>query len=87
MDLEDIFEGLFDREKHHRHHKKYERYPVRGGYRQGDNCSKCGETLAPGDRFCPSCGTPVTPTKPCIQCGHEISTQFNFCPQCGTRQQ
>src|SRR5262245_3395700 len=25
----------------------------------GTICAKCGETLSPGARFCPSCGTPL----------------------------
>ena len=27
-------------------------------------CSKCGAQLAPGTRFCPSCGTPYSSTGP-----------------------
>jgi phage shock protein C len=27
-------------------------------------CSKCGNQLAPGSRFCPSCGTPYAPHIP-----------------------
>ncbi|MUG98201.1 zinc-ribbon domain-containing protein [Scytonema sp. UIC 10036] len=54
-------------------------------------CSKCGNTIEIGDRFCEECGTPAMPkaTGGCEKCGasvEEIDPE-GFCSQCGFRQE
>lgn len=53
-------------------------------------CSNCGATLAPGQAFCATCGTPApapapaTPkTNVCNKCGSEVQDGAVFCPTCG----
>jgi len=52
------------------------------------SCSKCGETLQTGARFCSSCGAPTSkqqgvPLFPCHACGRQVSSQAASCPACG----
>lgn len=49
-------------------------------------CSGCGADLAPADRFCSECGTPVSPPARsfCSGCGVEIKPSAKFCAACGT---
>ncbi|MGZ8469370.1 MAG: protein kinase domain-containing protein [Gemmatirosa sp.] len=44
-------------------------------------CTRCGTTLAPGQRFCAACGAAV-PT-PCASCGVALAPDARFCPECG----
>src|SRR6185503_16940827 len=44
-------------------------------------CSKCGEILRPGDRFCGFCGNSVVG---CERCGAALGKLDRFCPRCGT---
>jgi class 3 adenylate cyclase len=46
-------------------------------------CSACGEELAPSQRFCGACGTPVQ--RRCGACGRENPPDFNFCGECGAK--
>ena len=41
----------------------------------------CGAGLAPGARFCSSCGKPVA--RRCAGCGAELAPGHRFCPSCG----
>ena len=43
-------------------------------------CSKCGEILRPGDRFCGFCGNSVVG---CERCGAALGKLDRFCPRCG----
>ncbi len=45
------------------------------------NCSKCGTTLQPGDKFCGGCGAPATLF--CTSCGAQVAAGASFCPSCG----
>jgi Predicted membrane protein len=49
-------------------------------------CSKCGQDLADGVAFCPSCGERVIPTQQlekCAACGCDIPEGTKFCVKCG----
>lgn len=53
-------------------------------------CSNCGATLAPGQAFCATCGTPAPAPAPvapkaniCNKCGTEVQDGAVFCPTCG----
>lgn len=58
-------------------------------------CRQCGKTLAPGDKFCPQCGTRVEehpssagaePARVyCEVCGHENSHGGAYCEACGVK--
>ncbi len=63
---------------------------MQGMYAQGPQmqCSKCGAMVPPGNRFCPSCGAPMTPAAapagpPCPKCGQPTAVGAKFCPSCG----
>src|SRR5689334_9691286 len=49
----------------------------------GISCSRCGELLRPGDRFCAFCGT-AAPLAGCERCGAPLGAADRFCPRCGT---
>ena len=49
----------------------------------GISCSRCGELLRPGDRFCAFCGT-AAPLAGCERCGGPLAVADRFCPRCGT---
>ena len=49
----------------------------------GISCSRCGELLRPGDRFCAFCGT-AAPLAGCERCGGPLAIADRFCPRCGT---
>ena len=36
-----------------------------------------------GGKFCPECGTPISPKRKCASCGAEASGTPKFCPECG----
>lgn len=46
------------------------------------NCQTCGRPLAQGDRFCPTCGTPVADL--CAHCGAPLPPAARFCAVCGS---
>lgn len=54
-------------------------------------CTRCGNTLSDGVRFCNRCGTPraaapaaaPAPTVYCTGCGNSMSAQARFCNRCG----
>jgi class 3 adenylate cyclase/tetratricopeptide (TPR) repeat protein len=46
------------------------------------NCGSCGASIEPGQRFCPSCGTPVA-APACTNCGGELAPGARFCASCG----
>ena len=53
-------------------------------------CSKCGAMVPSGNRFCPSCGNPMTAAPaaaatgpPCPKCGQPTAAGAKFCPNCG----
>ena len=51
-----------------------------------DTCVKCGQALAPGAKFCPSCGHKVgaAATKAtCTSCGAPLAPGAKFCAKCG----
>lgn len=51
-------------------------------------CSKCGNEVAEGKKFCGHCGNPMTSTEPkglvCSKCGAPITPGKKFCGKCGT---
>lgn len=47
-------------------------------------CSSCQAPLAPGARFCASCGTPVAQPSACTKCGTTLAADARFCASCGT---
>lgn len=47
----------------------------------GGVCSKCQTKLAPGAKFCPSCGTRAGNV--CPKCSAGVSEGAKFCPECG----
>ncbi|MBQ5642926.1 MAG: zinc-ribbon domain-containing protein [Bacteroidaceae bacterium] len=56
-------------------------------------CTKCGNELKPGARFCTKCGTPVSApvdqmksasqSMTCTKCGNELKPGAKFCTKCG----
>ena len=50
-------------------------------------CPKCGAHVPATSKFCPECGTNLTPpsaaTIKCPKCGHDIPAGSKFCPECG----
>jgi len=50
-------------------------------------CPKCGSHVPATSKFCPECGTSLTPpsaaTIKCPKCGHMIPAGSKFCPECG----
>jgi len=52
------------------------------------NCSKCGKTITPEDKFCPHCGAPQEQPsvehKTCPKCNHTNPVGASFCEKCGT---
>jgi tellurite resistance protein/RNA polymerase subunit RPABC4/transcription elongation factor Spt4 len=49
-------------------------------------CSKCGNEVQSGYKYCPICGQPTATEKSCISCNKLIPIDFAFCPNCGTSQ-
>lgn len=61
-------------------------------------CTNCGATLAPGQAFCATCGTPAPAPAPeptsampqtnvCSSCGNELPADAKFCSHCGHRKE
>ena len=50
-------------------------------------CSKCGEELNDGAKFCMECGAPVLQEKECLQCGAKLPLNAKFCFECGSSQE
>jgi membrane protease subunit (stomatin/prohibitin family) len=52
-------------------------------------CPKCSEKVPVASKFCPSCGTNLTPpsegTISCSKCGKAIPVASKFCPECGNK--
>ncbi len=48
------------------------------------SCSRCGDELVVGARFCASCGNPVPMA--CSTCLAELPSGAAFCPSCGSEQ-
>jgi membrane protease subunit (stomatin/prohibitin family) len=52
-------------------------------------CPKCGEKVPATSKFCPSCGTTLTPptqgAMTCPNCGKSIPANSKFCQECGTK--
>ena len=50
-------------------------------------CPKCGEKVPETSKFCPNCGTNLTPPSQqamaCPNCGKSIPANSKFCPECG----
>ncbi|MFD2784109.1 zinc ribbon domain-containing protein [Hymenobacter rubripertinctus] len=53
-------------------------------------CAQCQHKLAPGQKFCPECGTASAAAAPkdtfCADCGAPQQTPQRFCPDCGAKQ-
>ncbi len=63
---------------------------MQSAYQQGPMqvCPKCNAQVPAGTRFCPSCGSPMTPPgavtgAPCPKCGQPVPAGVKFCPNCG----
>jgi len=59
-----------------------------GGGGPGQPCPKCNAMVPAGNRFCPSCGAPMSaaaaPAGPtCPKCGQPTAAGAKFCPACG----
>lgn len=50
-------------------------------------CPTCRSPLAPGTRFCPNDGTPITRQCPNPECRHANAPSAQFCEICGTKMQ
>jgi membrane protease subunit (stomatin/prohibitin family) len=52
-------------------------------------CPKCGERVPATSKFCPNCGTNLTPPSQqamtCPKCGKSIPANSKFCPECGQK--
>jgi membrane protease subunit (stomatin/prohibitin family) len=52
-------------------------------------CPKCGARIPATSKFCPECGTTLTPpasgTMNCPNCGKSIPAASKFCPECGKK--
>jgi len=52
-------------------------------------CPKCGAHIPATSKFCPECGTTITPpsnqTMTCPKCGKSIPANSKFCPECGQK--
>jgi membrane protease subunit (stomatin/prohibitin family) len=52
-------------------------------------CPKCGEKVPATSKFCPNCGTTLTPPSQgamtCPNCGKSIPANSKFCPECGNK--
>lgn len=52
-------------------------------------CPKCGARIPATSKFCPECGTAITPpssgTMTCPKCGKTIPAGSKFCPECGEK--
>jgi membrane protease subunit (stomatin/prohibitin family) len=52
-------------------------------------CPKCGAHIPATSKFCPECGTTITPpsnqTMNCPKCGKSIPAGSKFCPECGAK--
>jgi membrane protease subunit (stomatin/prohibitin family) len=52
-------------------------------------CPKCGEKVPATSKFCPNCGTNLTPPSQqamtCPKCGKSIPANSKFCPECGNK--
>jgi membrane protease subunit (stomatin/prohibitin family) len=52
-------------------------------------CPKCSEKVPATSKFCPNCGTTLTPpaqnTMACPKCGKSIPANSKFCPECGQK--
>ncbi len=50
-------------------------------------CPKCGSKVPATSKFCPECGTQLTPPSAeaikCPKCGKSIPAHSKFCPECG----
>ncbi len=47
-------------------------------------CTNCRASLAPGARFCSTCGAAVRLEVYCSKCGRKLAENAKFCPGCGT---
>jgi len=59
-----------------------------GGGGPGQPCPKCNAMVPAGNRFCPSCGAPMSAAAapagpPCPKCGQPTAAGAKFCPACG----
>jgi membrane protease subunit (stomatin/prohibitin family) len=52
-------------------------------------CPKCSAKIPATSKFCPECGTAITPpsseTMACPKCGKTIPSASKFCPECGEK--
>jgi len=52
-------------------------------------CPKCSSRVPATSKFCPECGTTLTPPAAgainCPKCGKSISANSKFCPECGEK--
>ena len=53
-------------------------------------CPSCGTAVAPGTKFCASCGAKLpepAAERLCPNCGAKVTDEMNFCKGCGTKLQ
>ncbi len=52
-------------------------------------CPKCNAKIPATSKFCPECGTQLTPpaaeTTKCPKCGKSVPSTSKFCPECGEK--
>jgi len=46
-------------------------------------CQKCGSPVAPGVKFCESCGAKIEALPSCPKCGASLAPGVKFCESCG----
>ena len=46
-------------------------------------CQKCGSPVAPGIKFCESCGAKIEALPSCPKCGAALAPGVKFCESCG----
>ena len=49
-------------------------------------CQKCGASVNAGVKFCPECGSSMSPATVKCGCGADINAGSKFCPECGAKQ-
>jgi ribosomal protein L32 len=49
------------------------------------SCTKCGNQIPAGSKFCAHCGEKVAETAFCSSCGEKLLPNAKFCSKCGTK--
>ena len=52
---------------------------------KGSFCPECGNSVAPGAKFCPNCGAKQSAGAACPGCGQPVAPGAKFCANCGQK--